>query len=238
MDKADIESDIRTEIENLLDGVVAHAASHVYVLCATLEKDSLNQWMHYSGRIGYAIGLDPIGELAVTTSTSPRVSSEFPLLTNFWFKVVYDDQRQRKAARENLRFVAEHALPNQRTFALSVLASLICMMKHEGFKDEREVRYLAPSPAGFSPTDIKYRTNSRGLVPYVELTGIPPNDKNRIDYFVHGRGRSVNKLPIKKVMVGPVPEDEREAVRAMAADFLTAKGYEAEVTASTIPYRF
>lgn len=237
LQKSDLVSEIQAQIGDLLDGLVAYAASHVYVLCATLEKDSLNQWMHYSGRTGYAIGLDTRGGLAVTTSTSAEAALQFPLLTNFWFKVVYDEQEQREAAREILRFVAKHALPDQRELALSILGSLICMMKHEGFKDEREVRYLAPSPAKFSPIDIKYRTNSRGLVPYVELAATPPDTKEYIDYFVLERDSSL-KLPIKEVRVGPVPEDEREAVREMAADFLATRGYSAKVTASTIPYRF
>lgn len=103
--------------------------------------------MHYSGSQGYALGLDTSGELAVLVDTTPR-TPVVPdhIVGGFWNEVIYEPAEQRRIAEELLRFSVDHLLPNMQSKALGFLATLTCLLKHPGFKDEREVRFLAVNP--------------------------------------------------------------------------------------------
>ncbi|MGY1842007.1 DUF2971 domain-containing protein [Modestobacter sp. SYSU DS0875] len=198
-----------------------------FMICATTIEDSLNQWMHYSGDGGYAVGvdtrqrLDPVGGI-------PDFASVTSFLVPGWYSVVYDRSAQVKLVDNVLHTLMTEAktlmpasfAPHRDWRAL--LGTLQLVLKHPSFAAESEVRYLAVGDTSKSG-NVHFRPGPRGIVPYLRLRAVEGT-----------------RLPITSVYCGPGSEEDKEAAAMAAGVLLRAKGYRTsltEVRTSRVPYR-
>jgi len=107
------------------------------------------------------------------------------------------------------------------------LSSLVSLLKHPAFEDEREVRYVE----GAIGREVNFRATSRGIVPYLELSAvefIQWNDETL-------EGDEVARLPIQEVVVGP---GAGPGACVSLQRFLASNGYgDIDPRISTIPLR-
>lgn len=184
--------------------------------------------MHY-GSGGYSIGLDPTADLGILLADG-RVQPRAPGLTHAaeWTDVRYGDDLEvvRQAIRAMLTVRNSDGVDWNEWHQLTVLRTLAAAQKHPGFSDERESRYLVPSP---SAADARqYRTSNAGrLISYIRLVGLSePNIGDPIQ----------TKLPIRAVMIGP-PGGRAAEVKTVER-FLEDCGYAGvNISQSGIPYR-
>lgn len=213
------------------------ARRSVYFLCATANDDSLNQWMHYSGRQGYAVGLRTVLNYAATQYDVPTADRELFLASDVggrWMDVIYEPKDQREVSRAMLLFCATHmgdlgSVKDCEVRISQFLAGLAAQLKHPSFEAEREVRFIL----GRTPHDReKFRPGPRGIVPYLEV-----RRSSRARGCHDGEVRE--PLPISSVRCGPANADEREAIGDAVRRLLDANDLrQAEVFHSEVPYRF
>ena len=229
-------SEALAHIEQILeDEPWSAVASSAFVLSASLESDLLNQWMHYSSSEGFAIGLNidhvwaPKGRLARSNGNLNIGGPARP----GWYNVVYERSAQLALADHALKWLLtrwslmpippqEHeAMPGTLT-AKFVLDSLVLVMKHSAFRDEREVRFIT----GRSETEkdlVHYRAVGGRLVPYLAVAAIPN---------IAPTGTAIG-LPIDAIVCGPgVTAGGLEIVRDMVT---SSQGYPA-VSQSSVPF--
>jgi hypothetical protein len=193
----------------------------------------LSQWRGYGVDGGFAIelGFSELDALRVQDSSAhshngyyitPVVygdtSKDFPLLkedigivTDVAFRVLLHNLKLGK----DLPAIEKSYLPFMRCTT---------RFKHPGFREEQEIRVVyirqqhSAVPEGRRPLKpIEFRKHRGGYVPYVQLFG-----------------ETDQKLPIKRIIVGPHPRSE---LRRKAIDlFLRQEGIAAEVHISAIPY--
>ncbi len=211
------------------------------VLCASTNGDSLNQWISYAGRQGYAIGIRTEGRLAKrlrdgqeTTAPPSRATDGALLGMNAWYRVVYDRSDQVRIVSGLLDFCVEHellrdgSLPHT-THAIAIFGVLITQFKHKAFKDEREVRFITGRS---DEAEEEFRAGPYGIVPYTRLLATGENE------YDSTRPTGM-KLPLASVTIGPTNEDERALVVQSTERLLAAKGYEnVRVETSSAPYRY
>jgi hypothetical protein len=202
-----------------------------FFLSASAHGDSLNQWLGYSGKQGYAVGLDTSVNLVQLTESDQEIAYLNHNLVSGWFDVIYDRDRQRQAVNVLLDFLEQGHVPGSTHTALHArlwLGTLLVQFKHPAFRDEREVRYLAtrlPSPVEY------FRAGAYGVVPYVKLVTREPGEY----FYTRSSGR---KLPIVSVACGPLNAEERLPAMAATRRLLAATGYSADVAPSDAPYRY
>lgn len=215
-------------------------ADYTYVLSATSDPDSLNQWQGYSGRQGYAVGLRTSQHLAVLdpaekAGISPGIQRGTHAVWG-WYEVIYDRARQRELALDLINFYMDRlddfaaggvGMPVLVAQATGLLASLAAIFKHEGFHGEREVRYVA---SVIPELEVDFRASAYGVVPYVQLVAsstygnyVPSHTEN---------------LPIEQVVVGPLSAEEGALTRRATDRMLARYGYCLKSRSSDLPYRF
>jgi hypothetical protein len=226
---------IATLIDDMLGESAQRAARQdIFIACASRHRDSLNQWQGYAGAQGYAISLNTRTPWCVHLNS--REDFEGPRkFTPVWVDVIYDPDDQRALAQECLHFYADRYLPNAQVGHIAVAARLLSAVsarfKHNGFKDEGEVRLIYVKPYDMRE---RFRTGARGLVPYLQLAS-PADAKARVVSYDPPR-----RLHTWEIVCGPSDESERDAIRHAVKRLLTVQGHgkEVKVTSSTIPYRF
>ena len=201
----------------------------VYMISASTESDLLTQWVHYAGTDGFAIGIDTAQRLGYDGS------NEFPrevALVEGWHVVLYDHDDQIDAADALLRFIATRApdRPEEERIRCHLVSSsqlllqtLVAQLKHEAFRDEREVRYVLS--AGANP---EFRVVAGRLKPYIAVGPIvsPAPDS---DAAPANPG-----IRISEVKCGPTTRPGSETV---VKELLDAHRLgNAPVTRSAVPY--
>lgn len=116
------------------------------------------------------------------------------------------------------------------------LHEALMLIKHEGFVDEREIRYSAllltrPDLAGRSAEAslLSYRSSAYGIAPYLRLTGPEPQ---RPEAVVTARP---SPLPVRAVAVSPSPNGPEASTSVR--QLLLRHGYDVPVVRSAIPFR-
>jgi len=192
--------DAQRLVDEVLDtDLVAEVASRVFILSTTLEADSLNQWQRYNqgSDRGYAVVLDTAQPLAplIPARSQEQIMSSFTLPG--WWRVLYEPDPQISAVEEHLRDITtraepkrEWAVPNGRTW----LATLMCRLKHRGFRAEKEMRYIATRAY---PIKEAFRAGPAGIVPCIALAGATSTDD------IWGTSNPTMQLPIAGICCGP-----------------------------------
>jgi hypothetical protein len=222
--------------EALSDDWPNYIADSIFIVSASEEPDLLGQWRGYAGGDGFAIGFD-LESTGWRCLAPARVSPVFP---HGWRKVTYNTDQQRELVEAHLRayLAGPAAAPanwasrsDARSQFMPItrakLSSLVSLLKHPAFEDEREVRYVE----GAIGREVNFRATSRGIVPYLELSAvefIQWNDETL-------EGDEVARLPIQEVVVGP---GAGPGACVSLQRFLASNGYgDIDPRMSTIPLR-
>lgn len=207
--------------------------SSSFVVSASIEHDLLNQWAHYAGIDGFAVGIDTTTTMRTCGASARKASSGNLPVVEGWHRVIYDESEQREALKDLLLFTAnftpggpddwqEHR-PEWRRIAGSsrfILQSLLVQLKHRAFADEREVRYIAALPPGESP---KFRATAGRLIPYVQVGRAPMRPDG-----------SPNGQLVAEIVLGP---NVRPGTAEVVKRLLDAHGLNhVELRSSEIPF--
>jgi hypothetical protein len=195
-----------------------------FVLCASIDNDSLYAWRTYGSPIGIgcAIGLDPSRPLGVLIRPGARPGNHRVVP---WREVTYDRKDLAAEVDRRLREVAalwradyesdypEAAFRVLLTDLDQAIGHLRSIAKDPSFADEREIR-MTISGAGGS-TRILFTPSRMGPRPHVEVASAETWTQKIAD-------SPVTRLPIRAVMLGPdAPASAHESLRWM----LMANGY-------------
>jgi hypothetical protein len=188
---------------------MAHLLGSVFVLSASKNGDSINQWMHYGSACGFAIELDmsvplntPNGHLLLSGLKPDGPTHAANLIPRQgWSDISYSRANQKKRALELLKI--ESRFPENQDTALIALDA-IARMKDPAFKAEREVRALYKNAVHTA----KFREVGGRPVMYIEAA--------------QSAGAS-SGLPIKSVRCGP-GSDQRTVTTVRA--LLDSEGYQ------------
>jgi hypothetical protein len=218
-------SDLLERAESSLD------ESRVFVLCASERGDDLGQFRNY-GDVALAIDAnipldvrdDPIGFPDVLHRDSTGYG---------WRKVLYSKRSHEAAARALIHGFASELIRLGKTEALGApndissitmcwwYASLVPLIKHSAFSQEREVRLVRGVTSAF--TNPLHRVSYLGVVPYVEMERVTESGERA-------------PLPLLGAHLGPIhyPEPAELGLRSL----LRSAGYvDATVTRTATPFR-
>lgn len=199
-------------------------ASARFVLCASLEGDSLYAWRTYSNAGGCAIGLDPRSPLSVVTSEGEPAPAVNP-----WSPVIYERAELLAEAYDELKLLAadwhfEQSKADDDGFvsggfdlfthrAPRVRSALRARAKDPAFREENEVR-MTVEP--WKTSSIITTSSSMGPRPHLRLAAANTWHK--------GVAESAEPalLPIRAIRLGPgAPEAADKGLRWL----LRAHGY-------------
>lgn len=173
-------------ISNALDEeAMAEVRKSVFLISASTHPDSLNQWMHYSGSDGFAIGLGldavwrPVQKFGAT-QPPPLFGTH---LREGWYEVIYDQSAQDQLAEDVLKWLADNwrTLPDTKSStnkeagvasARHIINSIVFLLKHPAFSDEREVRYVCAISEKEAHA-VSYRAVGNRVVSYLPVACIP-----------------------------------------------------------------
>jgi hypothetical protein len=161
--------------ERVKNVVEESLVSQSYVFCFCAEDDLLSQWRAYgAGGTGFAIGLNRVRLEKYLHNKSLHVSDPMPL--------VYSEDRQQRVVSCFLSKVEEIASRKsnltgnvlwefESEFGFCLLKYSL-FMKHPSFSEEKEWRILQVCS---DQKDVKFRPGRGIIIPYLELSGIPPD---------------------------------------------------------------
>lgn len=200
-----------------------------YIACFCTGDDLLNQWRHYSGTGGYAIGFSTL-ELARDRGGSTAPEHDF-----FLREVIYNPLQQSQLLEALLggtigamNAELERCPADQRNtiivrccqFVQLQLPQYLTTFKHPAFEAEREWRlcHLAIQDAS---QHLRFRDGQFGLTPYVELAP---------------RFECQDRLPLESVTHAPTSNSSN--VRFALASLLRSQGYaDVKLVGSILPMR-
>lgn len=251
-ERENIPDGVRTPLSQFVDAVLdtdvaTDMQESVFILSASVDGDSLNQWQHY-GRGGYAVGLStavllaPKVRGALADGSADRHRWQLP----GWSQVVYDVAEQRALLWKMLQLVMnatpgtpddwqepEHLdqWPRLVLAQRTLLQTLIGYLKDPAFAAEREARMVA-SKMGLASIENFRSTPDGRIVPYVAMAAPSQDEEQRSPLWLV---EEPGILPIAQVVCGPgtdpgaIPSVQR---------LLAAHGYDkVEVIRSKVPYR-
>lgn len=218
-------------------------------------------WRNYGGAgESYAIGLDRHAPLCVLADEgSPSLSSEHLRLIRQrpWSRVRYDEAEHRVLAAAvfdgmdeelaSLKARAGDQLPTidmvleELAETLDDMEQALVLVKHVGFRDEREMRHstvlMHPDSDESGRGMLRYRSTPYGIAPYLWLTGCGHLEKEgRTDGPAPPpAATAASPLPIRAVMISP--SRNGEAAEASLRSLLMSRGYDVPVHRSAIPFR-
>lgn len=232
------------------NGVLSKNSQNLFVASFSRHGDQLSQWRGYGkGGRGVSLGFDlkklrPPAELDSAFAFGPCVykpvfkaeiiQSSMDKLRSAaedWSKsmskemdVAVQQGKDLNSFVKNATSPEGMALLHKTTQAFLVeLFRFIPFLKHESFEEEAEWRLVAPLSPNASTNFVK-RFVRHG--PSMLLPTVDPSL----------RGTGEQELPLKRVIIGPVPEPELAADAARL--FLKWQGLDAvEVTSSNVPFR-
>lgn len=208
----------RQALKKAADALKAGRIPNTYAACFCGRPDILSQWRGYGGsEQAVSVTFDRL-DLSAAMKKSKAV-----LMPVIYGKVTTESQvtealHEELSALDRLEEVFGKWTAQERIEeAHKAICRLLPQFKHNGFRDERELRYVVQQETIRAETC--FRAVGNVIVPYLKL--LP--------------GAKV-KLPIRSVMVGP-GRDPELTQRSLTA-FLSAKGYEdIDVVLSEVPFR-
>jgi Protein of unknown function (DUF2971) len=194
----------------------------------------LSQWRAYGETGGFAMefdedGLDEALKIETKKFAYGPIKSDDVRYSDYG--KLFDAKMYQGVAGEMIRKMFEprdvSAITGRKNFDEVVVVKAAPFMKHEGFSEEREYRICAvcirpshiPKGSKERPKRIKFRSRSGMIVPYIDLL-------SRLNF----------NLPLKSIIVGPHPFQERQmdSIKLALED---AKFPGVTVRMSAIPFR-
>lgn len=232
--------------QSLFENVHTLKNYQVFVSSFSTRDDQLSQWRAYGASPkGVSIGLD--------LRRARIIESDFT--SDVFAPCIYSRRRQvdvisawfdgyREVMRRAFKRVRENKLDESVSVAEGIVSlygadlttdlirvitdagRLCALLKHESFAEEREWRLVISESRQRtipSPRERKIRIGTTTFIPYIS---IPLRGKSTNDF----------KSRIKKIKIGPHPEQER-ALRAMSDFLSTHKLIGTAIENSRIPFR-
>jgi hypothetical protein len=154
--------------------------ARTFIISASLDGDLLNQWMHYGGKDGYALGLtmemhwDSKARLSPPTATHGAMSP----IHSGWYKVEYPAEKQSELITNAINWIIANfesvsSSPEGSAFSRYILSTVAVLLKHAAFDAEHEVRFVCSLSQSESKM-IKYRVSAGQFIPYVPVSSTKP----------------------------------------------------------------
>lgn len=153
--------------------------NEVYFISASSQPDSLTLWRNYANGDGFALGLNTRVELsadgiAIDGNEEPEsLRDDIPPISG-WYRVTYQKNQKERLADEFIQNAIEdidrakksdhEALVKELRKQAVILASV---MKHDAFRDEKEVRWITTNFTNFDP--VHYEHGRRSIVPVLHI---------------------------------------------------------------------
>jgi hypothetical protein len=218
-----------------------------YVASFSAIQDSLPLWRSYcpNGN-GVSIGFKMSALKRSALVIAPPKDSQYSDLKPVEYLDLDDFALQDRILRECLEEFSRYrrrrdteppdelavALDDEYVLRLEI-GDRSCLVKHSGFKTEREIRLIAP-PLSLSGASLKFRCPRTTVIPYVEV--FMPKRRNDDFRFVGNKLGLKDDYFIDCVVVGPTPNPEL-TVKAIQLLFESKQVVDATVLKSDIPYR-
>lgn len=225
------------EIKILVNAIYKATGYEFYIasFCGEHKEDEyinqnglLSQWRGYGRDGGFALVFDTLKLEKILQSEYSR----FAYIHFFLADVIYsgDEEKFKDELSEPMDDITNHVIEMIHNMALGkdeppdaekaypAFVQCISRYKHQGFKEENEVRIVAYPDDAFQEKqekEQKFREKNGEWIPYIELFNSP-------DIL----------LPIEKIIVGPHKEKEARA----SALRIMLRNTGIDVTVSDIPY--
>lgn len=202
----------------------------LFVVSASIDGDSLSQWVHYAGVDGVAVGLSDVvplytkGQLAGQAYSGPMDG-----LTGEWIPMFYQEEELKRQVQDLATDILEehsqvkiqpHELVRYAKEIRTRVEPVLLRAKHPSFQSEGEMRFVCSPMRGEEP---EFRPVRSALTPYLALKpkSLPGTERSR--------------LPITRLRLGPTVA--RGAERTFSR-YLSSRGYgDVIVDRSQAPYR-
>lgn len=204
---------IKAVIEEL-GNIEANGLADVFITCFCEQHDVLSLWRGYGGtEQGVSVTFDAtrlIRRLAKSSAHPAEVIyAEVTTVQKF-----RNELKKEIAELIEWNDVAQLTEDEVKKDAREMIAKLLPRFKHNGFRDEREFRFVVQNA---EESEVKFRAKGSVIVPYIELPIGP-------------------KLPIEFITIGP--GRDVELTQKSVERYLRAHGYkDVEVNYSKVPFR-
>ncbi|MGZ0211252.1 MAG: DUF2971 domain-containing protein [Actinomycetales bacterium] len=214
------------EARHFIDSVIGEGwedslRGSTFIACASSTADMLSQWRSYAGPDGFSIGfqIDQVWFGGPDRLVNGNMGARgLP----YWFDVIYESEAQQATIRAFFEYLAD--LPpsaragNALWVARLTLSPLPTLLKHPGFREERELRWVGDDLMAGTP----------------EATGTQEHLPIGAYRFAPGEA-NLTQFPVVQVLGGPQCTAEAlERVRELLQDLGLSH---VVVERSTIPYR-
>lgn len=193
-----------------------------FIACASSVPDMLSQWRSYAGPDGFSIGFR-IDERVWFGGPDRLVDGPMNARSlPYWFDVVYEPESQSELVRAFFDYLADLPPSSRAANALwssrLTLSPLPTLLKHPGFQEEKEMRWVGDDLLAGTPD----ATVVHGHLP-IGAYSFAPGEANLAPF------------PVAKVFCGPhCTPDTLQRVRRLLEDLGLSH---VDVEHSTIPYR-
>lgn len=212
-------STVKTLLSKVLDkSYFDSIINDVYYISASAEHDSLTLWRNYADGDGFAIGIDTTVQLSAegnaidAAKDGEHIRADVPLISG-WYRVSYKKREKQKLAQEFIKNaiadIDKTAVRDRSDLAQELRKQAIILasvMKHEAFKDEREVRWITTNFSTFD--SVHYEHGRRSIVPVLHI--------------MTSSAQGDQPLPLKGLRCSSIPNDS--IVRTMQG-MLEQAGY-------------
>jgi len=195
--------------------------AHIFTISFSECRDQLSQWRAYTRNGGYALSFKGSALSYIAHSQGYIIA-----------KCIYEEAQKTELINEFIQqkirdSVIEPNIDLMAIMAANEFLTIAAMLKHQGFSEEQEWRLISTTCRD-DPSQIKYRSVARYLIPYLEVS-VSPDSIPQID--------GIRKfIGIDEVLVGPAPEPELSWRSCM--QLLVDRGiYFEQITPSGTPYR-
>jgi hypothetical protein len=194
--------------------------SHIFTVSFSESRDQLSQWRAYTRNGGYALSFKGSALSHVANAQGYLIA-----------KCIYEETLKKELIDEFISNKVHESTTELNIDLLAILAAnefliIAAMMKHQGFSEEKEWRLISTTSRD-DPSQIKYRSVARYLIPYLEVS-VSPHVMPSID--------SRKFIGIDEVLVGPAPEPEL-SWRSCMQLLIDRDIYFEQITPSGTPYR-
>jgi hypothetical protein len=234
---------------NLLSDFVDRFDEHLldrdyYIVCASKDGDSLNQWRNYASGNGYALGLKTgvYAQIVDREYDFPQKTQRALISRPVWMDVIYAKAAQEAAA---LRLLQTLVAPGDSLLDDAIddgadpvndlllhLGTFVATLKHPAFAVEKEVRLIVDRSRHARP---EFHAGRFGIVPFIEVGKPHPNAEMTNLFPTHIERSELAPLPVSAIMCGPGEEFGRERRRRVAAALMARHNFDVTVEASLIP---
>lgn len=195
--------------------------THIFTVSFSESRDQLSQWRAYTRNGGYALSFKGAALSHVANRQGYLVA-----------QCIYEEGLKKELLNEFISHKVRESATAPNIDLLAVTAAndflvIAAMMKHQGFSEEKEWRLISTTSRD-DPSQIKYRSVARYLIPFLEVS-VSPDVMPPID----GPRKFIG---IDEVLVGPAPEPEL-SWRSCMQLLIDRDIYFEQITPSGTPYR-